>query len=35
MIKLVCKKCGKVWHTADTSNGQKCGDCGGELEKQK
>ncbi len=32
MIKFICKKCGKVWYTANTSSDQKCDDCGGSLE---
>jgi rRNA maturation endonuclease Nob1 len=34
MIKLVCQNCSKNWYTADTSPGQKCGDCGGELKEE-
>lgn len=33
MIKFICKKCGKVWYTANTSPDQKCDECGGLLEK--
>lgn len=38
MRKLVCKKCGKVWYTASTTNDEKsmkCDDCGGKLEEVK
>jgi hypothetical protein len=31
MIKLQCKKCGKVWYTANTLFVPECDDCGGEL----
>lgn len=34
MVRYVCKKCGKVWYTSDTRNGQKCDDCGGGLIKE-
>lgn len=35
MIKLVCKECGKVWYTANTSANQKCDECGGLLDNSK
>lgn len=31
MIKLLCKKCGKVWYTANTQPNQKCNECSGDL----
>lgn len=31
MIRLVCKKCGQVWYTANTRPNQKCASCGGDL----
>ncbi len=31
MIKLICKKCGEVWYTANTRPNQKCSGCGGNL----
>jgi transcription initiation factor IIE alpha subunit len=35
VIKLICKKCGKAWYTANTSSNQKCDDCGGTLEESE
>lgn len=32
MIKLVCKKCGTVWYTANTKDKSTC-KCGGEMEE--
>lgn len=31
MIKLICKRCGETWYTANTKPNQKCSDCGGVL----
>lgn len=31
MIKLVCKKCGKIWYTSNTKPNQVCSNCGGLL----
>lgn len=31
MIKLICKRCGQTWYTANTKPNQKCGECGGDL----
>jgi len=36
MRKLVCKKCGKAWYTAntlDTEDSMTCDDCGGKLQE--
>jgi hypothetical protein len=35
MIKQQCKKCKKVWYTANTDKNQKCDQCKGELEEVK
>lgn len=31
MVKLICKKCGKIWYTSNTKPDQKCSDCNGIL----
>lgn len=31
MKKYLCKKCGKVWYTANNNNDMKCEECNGEL----
>jgi transcription initiation factor IIE alpha subunit len=31
MIKLICKRCGETWYTANTKPNQKCSDCDGVL----
>lgn len=35
MIKLVCKKCGAVWYTANTEQNQKCDKCGHILQEDE
>ena len=33
MVKYKCQNCGKEWFTANTSEKQKCPDCGGLLKE--
>lgn len=35
MIKLICKKCGQAWYTANTRLNQKCSECGGLLVEEE
>lgn len=35
VIRLICKECNKIWYTANTQSGQRCDDCGGELEESE